>query len=235
MEQHPHGNTAARIGDIVYGAHDGIITTFAIIAGSVGAGLTSVTVVILGIANVIADGISMAASSYLARKSEVEASEFQRAQEEWETKHEPEEERAEVREILAQKGYSGNDLELLTDLIIKNPNFWVDFMMKEEVGFLGSQAEGRPLNAALTTFASFVAAGAIPLLPYFAALKAPAAEIFPAAIVAAILALLGVGIMRSLVALKKWYVTSLEMLAVGSIAGGSAYAIGALLRLILGS
>lgn len=106
-EKHQHNPTAPFIGDIVYGGHDGIITTFAIIAGSVGAGLGAITVVILGIANVVADAISMAASSYLARKSELHAFKFQRAVEEWETANEPDEERSEVREILRSKGYKG--------------------------------------------------------------------------------------------------------------------------------
>ncbi len=60
------------IGDIVYGANDGIITTFAVVAGVAGAELSTKVVVILGIANLLADGFSMAASNYLARKSEQE-------------------------------------------------------------------------------------------------------------------------------------------------------------------
>lgn len=61
---------AKYIGDLVYGANDGIITTFAIVAGVAGANLSPGVVIILGISNVLADGFSMAASNYLARKSE---------------------------------------------------------------------------------------------------------------------------------------------------------------------
>lgn len=60
------------IGDLVYGANDGIITTFAVVAGVAGAQLSPAIVVILGVANLIADGFSMATSNYLARKSEKE-------------------------------------------------------------------------------------------------------------------------------------------------------------------
>ena len=60
------------IGDIVYGANDGIITTFAIVAGVAGASLSPAIVVVLGLANLLADGFSMATSNYLARKSEKE-------------------------------------------------------------------------------------------------------------------------------------------------------------------
>lgn len=58
------------IGDIVYGANDGIITTFAVIAGASGAGFSSTIIIVLGIANLIADGFSMGASKYLSLKSE---------------------------------------------------------------------------------------------------------------------------------------------------------------------
>ena len=234
-EEHSHNRAAAWIGDIVYGSHDGIITTFAIIAGSVGAALGATTVVILGVANVIADGISMAASSYLARKSEIQAFRFQQTIEEWETSHEPEEERREVRDILAAKGYHGEDLQRLTELITKNPKFWVDFMMSEELKIFGTKDAGRPIRTAVTTFASFVAAGMIPLAPYFTALGESATGLFPVAIAAALGALVIVGLVRSRVSAKKWYEACGEVVAVGIVAGGSAYAIGALLARTLGA
>jgi vacuolar iron transporter family protein len=69
----------ARLGhylpDLVYGANDGIITTFAVVSGVVGADLSRTIIVILGFANLFADGISMGASNYLARRSTVEAEE----------------------------------------------------------------------------------------------------------------------------------------------------------------
>lgn len=234
-ERHQHRRSAELIGDVVYGAHDGIITTFAIIAGSVGAALSAATVIILGIANVIADGISMAASSYLARKSELQAFRFQQAVEKWETEHEPGEERAEVREILLRKGYGGEDLDRLVELITKNPKFWVDFMMSEELGIFGTKDSAKPLRAAIATFASFVAAGMIPLVPYFAALGETASGLFPDAIAAALGALFIVGLVRSRVASERWYRPCGEMLAVGTMAGGAAYALGALLAKLIGA
>jgi hypothetical protein len=66
-----HSRTAGKyIGDVVYGANDGIITTFAVIAGSAGASLSHSVIIILGFANLVADGISMGASNYLGGKSE---------------------------------------------------------------------------------------------------------------------------------------------------------------------
>lgn len=58
------------IGDLVYGANDGIITTFAVVSASAGAGMSATVIIILGIANLVADGFSMGASKYLSLKSE---------------------------------------------------------------------------------------------------------------------------------------------------------------------
>jgi VIT1/CCC1 family predicted Fe2+/Mn2+ transporter len=65
-------NLAYYIGDIVYGANDGIITTFAVVAAAAGAGVSSTIIIILGIANLVADGFSMGASAYLSMSSEQE-------------------------------------------------------------------------------------------------------------------------------------------------------------------
>jgi len=153
--------------------------------------------------------------------------------EKWETEHEPAEERAEVREILLAKGYSGEDLDKMVELITKNPKFWVDFMMSEELGIFGSGEGGRPLRTAGVTFAAFIAAGTLPLLPYFFVLGEPASAVFPLAIAGALVALFAVGLLRSRAALAKWYVTCGEMLGVGIAAGASAYFIGALLQSLL--
>lgn len=234
-EQHPRRTAAQIIGDIVYGGHDGAITTFAIIAGAVGAELNATTVVILGLANVIADGISMAASSYLARKSELQALQFRQAVEEWETKHKPEQERQEIRRILEEKGYHGEDLERLVGLIVKNPKFLVDLMMNEELGIAVVKQAEQPRRAAAITFVSFVAAGLIPLAPYFVELGQPANALFPFAILASAAALFLIGILRAIITNRAWYTSSLEVLLVGTLAGGSAYVIGRILERIIGA
>jgi len=59
--------------EFVYGGTDGVVTTFAIIAGAIGAALSPSVILILGFANLFADGFSMASSNYLSRKSETEA------------------------------------------------------------------------------------------------------------------------------------------------------------------
>ena len=91
--------------DFVYGANDGIITTFAVVAGVAGANLSASVVLILGFANLLADGFSMAMSNYLGEKSNRDFVATERGREEWEVERLPEEEREEIRKIYRAKGF----------------------------------------------------------------------------------------------------------------------------------
>lgn len=212
--------------DIVYGANDGIITTFAVVAGVMGASLPPVTILLLGIANLLADGFSMATSNYLGTKSELGYMGRERGVEEWEVRHLPAEERAEVRNILASRGYQGEDLEQLVRLIAKNKNFWVDFMMSEELGFAPHDAHS-PLKSAAATMVAFVLAGFVPIVPYL--LLSAGSFAFFFAVLATGAALFAVGSLRSLFTGKRWSVAGLEMLLVGGAAATIAYGTGALI------
>jgi hypothetical protein len=102
MERHG-GASHQYIGDMVYGGLDGIVTTFAVVSGVAGAELGSGIVLILGLANLFADGLSMATGAYLSSKSEREYYEREREREGWEVEHFPEGERAELLEIYRAK------------------------------------------------------------------------------------------------------------------------------------
>src|SRR3989344_5803491 len=169
MEQtpHKHKNGGRHLKDIVYGANDGIITTFAVVAGVAGAGLEHVVVALLGLANLLADGFSMAASNYLGSKSEHDFALRERKTEEIELKETPEEERAEMFGYLRKKGYTKDDADLLVNLLVKKREFWLDIAMKEELGIEMPAVGNKPSRNALVTFFSFVCAGFVPLLPYF--------------------------------------------------------------------
>lgn len=214
------------IGDIVYGANDGIITTFAVVAGVAGAALSPIIVLILGIANLLADGFSMAAGNYLARKSEREYKRTERAREEWEVERLPEEERQEIREIYAAKGFTGPELERVVQVITSNKQRWVDEMMIGELKIVDGE-ENHPAKNALATFISFVLAGFVPLVPYVLGTQGVVA--FRWAIVATALILFGVGGLRTLVTGKRWWLAGLEMLVVGLVAAAVAYVVGALI------
>ncbi|MBI5734133.1 MAG: VIT1/CCC1 transporter family protein [Candidatus Kerfeldbacteria bacterium] len=214
------------IGDIVFGANDGIITTFAVVAGVAGASLSPVVVLILGAANLLADGFSMAAGNFLARRSERQYEQTERQREEWETEKLPAEERQEIREIYQAKGFTGADLEKAVEIITSNKKVWVDEMMVHELKIISAES-GRPLKNALATFVSFVAAGLVPLLPYISGLTGNLA--FKWAIVATVVCLFTVGGLRTLITGIRWWLAGLEMLLIGTAAAAVAYAVGYLL------
>ncbi len=214
------------IGDIVYGANDGIITTFAVVAGVAGAGLEPIIVLILGAANLFADGFSMAAGNYLARKSEREYKRTERQREEWEIDKLPEEERQEIREIYEAKGFTGTDLERAVEIVTSNRKVWVDEMMIGELKIMEHEV-GHPAKNAFATFVAFVIAGGIPLIPYMFLENSP--NTFEWAIVATAITLFTVGGLRTLITGGRWWLAGLEMLGVGAVAASVAYIIGKLL------
>ena len=132
-----HLHAGAFLKDAIYGANDGIITTFAVVASVVGAALSPAIIILVGGANMLADAFSMAVSNYLASRSDVDFASRERGIEVHEVETIPDEEIAEVRGILKNKGYEGEDLENMTRLITKNEKYWVDFMMHEELGLCG--------------------------------------------------------------------------------------------------
>jgi len=131
-EQHLTG-LSIYIKDIVYGANDGIITTFAVVAGVAGAGLANSVIIVLGVASLLADGFSMAASNYLGTRSENSLYRKEEKREMDEVENVPEKEKEEIREIFSREGFDKNQANQLTDIVSNNKKFWVDFMMKYEL------------------------------------------------------------------------------------------------------
>jgi len=226
----PHGGTSHQyIGDTVYGGLDGIVTTFAIVSGVAGANLGADVILILGLANLFADGMSMAAGSYLSTKSEREYYDRERERESWEIDHFPEGEQAEVVAIYEAKGYSPEDAERLVRIQSQNKETWLDTMMVQELGLLPD--ERKPLISAVATLGAFLVAGAVPLLVYVLGLFTPidAGVSFPVSMVLSAVALFMLGASKVLITERSWLKSGLEMLIVGSVAAGVAYLVGYLL------
>lgn len=215
------------LGDAVLGAIDGCVTTFAVVAGVAGAGLPRGVALVLGFSNLIADGFSMAASNFERARSE--ESRVARAREA-ERKHielVPEGEREEVRQILAAKGFEGEDLERAVAVVTGERERWIDFMVVEELGL--APLPPAPLRAALATFGAFLAVGTIPLLP-FVWMSGASPGLFAASAAATAGAFLLVGWLQGRELGIRPGLAALRTLAVG----GSAAALAFLVARILG-
>ena len=161
------------IRDVVYGANDGVITTFAVVAGVTGGTLAPVTVLVLGVANLLADGLSMGVGNYLGIRSDERVREAQRLPEQ----------------------------------------------------------EAFPIRHGLATFLAFVAAGAVPLLPYV--LSGLTTNLFATSTVLSLVVLFTVGAARARVGTGSWWANGVEMLGLGVIVGGVAYYAGAVVSALV--
>lgn len=226
-----HGGVGSQyLGEMVYGGLDGIITTFAVVSGVAGAQLGTPVILILGLANLLADGFSMATGAFLSTKSEQEYYRKEWEREAWEVENFPDGERAELFEVYRKRGYAEDEARQLVDIQSREPRRWVKAMMIDELGMM--EDEGNPFINGLVTFAAFVVAGAVPLLIYLLGLvfSVPAQAAFPVAIALSGLALFGLGAAKVTVTKLNPIRSGFEMLIVGGLAAGVAYVVGALLK-----
>ena len=239
-DHHPHAirsrvsgkQSHSYLGDAVLGSVDGTVTTFAVVAGAVGAGFSALVIVVLGVANLLADGLSMAVSNYLGTKVEREELDKAREAEEHHIDHIPDGERAEIREIYAQKGFEGELLEQVVEVITSDRSVWVDTMLKEELHLLVEQRS--PWRAAVATYFAFVVVGLIPLLPYLIPVL-PIGDTFIASSILTGLAFTFVGVAKGVVLNRRIWRSAAETLLTGGAAAVVSYAVGYALRQAFGA
>lgn len=226
IHEEEHIESGKYIGDMVYGALDGIITTFAVVAGAAGAALSMGIVLILGFANLLADGLSMGVGNYLSTKSEEEYAEKEREREEWEVDNVPEGEREEIRVILKDWGFKGKGLTRATKIITSDRKLWVDMMMKEELGIIEEKKDAVKTGA--VTFLAFLIFGLIPLCSYLFTMAVPGfgGNEFGLAVGLTLVSTFVLGSLRCLVIQKEWWKAGLEMLLLGGGTALVAYFIG---------
>lgn len=237
-EQHIHqtGGFLSRfekyLGEFVYGGIDGCVTTFAVVAGSVGANLNSEVIIILGFANLLADGFAMSVGAYLSTKSEIDNYKKHKQVEYWEVENIPEKEVEEIREIYQNLGFEGELLEQVVSVITRDKDRWVEVMMKDELQMM--KEERSPLMIGGVTYVSFILVGLIPLTTYVWDYISPLP--FNLFVVTSILTALGfviIGWLKTYITQTKPLKGILETVALGAIAAIVSYFVGDLLEQII--
>ncbi len=215
--------------DFIYGANDGIITTFAIVSGASGAGFPPLVVIVLGFANLLADGFSMAASNYLGSSSAEALYKEEERREIREVEEKPEAEKEEVRVVFKKYNFGEDDSESLIGLIARNKKFWVDFMMRYELEMLPGESS---IKAAVVTFLAFVFIGSLPLLPFvFTTLNS---DTVLYSVASTGIALFVTGSLRSIFTKRHWFFSGLEMFLIGGASAAVSYLVGYGLSLLAG-
>ena len=213
--------------DFIYGSIDGAVTTFAIVAGVVGASLPSGIILILGFANLFADGFSMAAANYQASKARNEFVKMKRKQEEWEIENLEEQERDEIRDIYREKGFKDELLEEVVRIITSRRKVWIDTMMKEELGLI--EDEKNPMDSSVSTFVGFNVIGLIPLIPFMIFMMIgvePNSEAFVYSTLSVLVAFFLVGMIKGKIVKKSMIRSGVNTLIIGGIAAVVAYMVG---------
>lgn len=241
LEDHDHSRTGiakrlkddrkhSYLRDFVYGGIDGAVTTFAVVSGVAGAGLSSGVVIVLGFANLIGDGFSMAAGNYLGVRADQQLLEKARRTEERHIQKYPAGEREEVRQILSRKGFNDDILEQAVDAITSDRERWINTMLQEEYGL--ALERPAPLPAAGVTLLSFVTIGMLPLLAFVIEYidASILGDPFAWSTVLTAIAFFCVGAIKSRVVSDRWYWSGLETLIVGSAAASLAYFVGMMLK-----
>ncbi|MBN3584370.1 VIT1/CCC1 transporter family protein [Algoriphagus aestuarii] len=217
------------LGEFVYGGIDGAVTTFAVVAGGFGADLDAGIIIILGFANLLADGFSMSVGAYLSSKSNQENYKKHEAIEHWEIENLPEVEREEIKEIYEKKGFTGDLLEKVVDQITSNKDLWVAEMMKDELNLM--EESKSPFKIGFATFISFIIVGFIPLLVYLWTFFNPSSiNIFLWTSLLTGLAFIVIGWLKSIVNQTSSFKSILETLSLGILAAVVAYYVGDILE-----
>jgi VIT1/CCC1 family predicted Fe2+/Mn2+ transporter len=228
------GRHGEHLADAVLGATDGVVTTFAVVAGAAGASLASGVVLIMGFANLLADGLSMAVSNYLGARSQQDFWREERAREIWEIEQIPHAEREEIRHHYQRKGFEGELLEHAVRIITSDKDRWLDEMMREELGI--REEKNAPLTSGIVTFSAFAVAGFLPLVSYAIAFFHPGflPRAFSLSGALTAIALFGVGAARCFITRRSWWRSGLEILGLGGAAALCAFTVGYLLQGLAG-
>lgn len=227
-----HQKEGGLVKPIIFGGLDGILTSFAIVAGAAGGNLSPQVVLILGFSNIFADALSMGVGEFLSSKAENEWILSERRREEWELENYPEGEIKEMVEIYEEKGMSKADAQLVVQTMAKYKDFFVDVMMTQELELQVPDKDHvtESMKEGLVMFTAFAFFGALPLLGYviipliFPDLSTD--YLFSAACVITGCVLFFMGCIKSFVSAQHWFRAGMETLLLGGACATVAFKIG---------
>lgn len=224
--------------EVIYGGIDGIVTTFAVVAGFTGAAVASETttqltfmvVLLFGLANLFADATSMGLGNFLSVRSEKDLYRAARREEERAVRAQPEAERAETIALLERKGFTASQAAALADIYATNETYWVDFMMQHERE-LPDPRGTKEVFTGLATFSSFMVFGVVPLLPFIFQQEGTAETAFMYSCAGTLAALIALALLKWRVIGTRLGASLFEVVTVGSVAAIIAFLVGTFFKL----
>jgi len=227
-----HQTEGEKLKPLIFGGLDGILTSFAIVAGAAGGKLSPQVVLILGFSNIFADALSMGVGEFLSSKAENEWILSERSREEWELENYPQGEIDEMIEIYESKGMSHDDAVQVINIMAQYKDFFVDVMMSQELELQVPDDDHvqESMKEGVVMFCSFAFFGAMPLLGYViipAVFPNLATDVlFVSACIITAIVLFFLGSVKSLVTTQHWFRAGIETLLLGSVCAATAFTIG---------
>jgi predicted membrane protein (TIGR00267 family) len=226
-EKHGTNNS---LRDVILGGQDGLVNMLGIALGVVAAGGSTHVLVVTGIAAAITESISMGAVAYTSFGSDRDFYLAEKAREQTEISTRPEEEREEIREIYATKGFKGQLLEDVVSTITSNRETWVSTMMNEELHLQPVEQQSLVRSAVIVTVATLIG-HFIPIVPFMVVARTPAIIM---AIGLSAVTLFAVGVYSAKTLVGDWRKSGLQMLAIGLGAAALGFLIGRLFHTVGG-
>src|SRR5437763_3279022 len=218
-----HGRGGSWVADAIYGVNDGLGAVFGIVSGVAGATNNQQHYILIsGLAGMIASSLSMGAGAYLAVKSEAEVYQAEIAREKAEVEENPEEEIEEMSLFYQLQGFSPEEAQSKAERVGENPDQLVQAMAQSELG-LSAHRFPSPWKSSASAAISTAIGAFIPIIPFFF-MSGMAAVIWAFAI--SIVAHFAVGAVKSLITLRSWWASGLEMTIVGVIEAAVTYGLG---------
>ena len=221
-----HFTSSEVVRDIVIGMADGLTVPFALAAGLTGAIQATGIIVTAGLAEIAAGSIAMGLGGYMAAKSDAEHYAKEREREKKEVAEIPHEEMREVAEVFQQYGLSEDETWPIVQALKRQPQNWIDFMMRFELG-LEKPEPRRAVTSAITIAGAYVAGGLIPLSPYIILESASSALLLSVGLT--LIALLIFGFVKGRFTGTRPMRSALQTALIGSVAAGAAFAIARLI------
>jgi vacuolar iron transporter family protein len=224
--------------EVIYGGIDGIVTTFAVVAGFSGAALSSdstvqlsfMIVLLFGLANLFADAASMGLGNFLSVRSEQDLYNATRKRKLSEMGKQPESEIDETIALMVERGFSKEQAIELANIYRTNEDYWVDFLMTNKLEMSDPRGENPALTGSATFF-SFLFFGSIPLLPFMFISSGDASLAFNLSIIGTFMALVVLGLLKWHVIGAKLFASLSEVITVGGTAAILAFIVGSFFKI----
>jgi len=207
----------------VFGVADGLVTNVSLILGFAGANAGPSAVRLAGVAGLIAGAFSMASGEWTSMSAQRELLERELAMEKHEITHRPEGERRELVGIYEKRGVDPSVARTLADEMMRTPELALETHAREELG-INPAALGRPLQAAVSSFATFGVGALVPLIPWFISRGTGAVV---ASVALSAVAAVAVGAALAVLTRRSWWRSSARQFAMTALPAAVTYGVGA--------